>query len=74
MYLWETVKLSPSVIGYFALLVVVGVRAGACPARTCAHLLCNLMRVPAAGQGALLETALVVPESEAGPGSCCIPQ
>lgn len=72
MYLWGTVKLSPSVIGYFALVVVVGVRAGACPARTCAHLLCSLTRVPAAGPGALLETALVVPAGEAGPGSCCI--
>lgn len=45
MYLWETVKLSPSVIGYFALSVV-GVRAGAWPAPYCAHLLCSLTRVP----------------------------
>lgn len=65
MYLWETVKLSPSVIEYFALSVVVGIRAGACPTRTCAHLLCSFTRVPAAGRGALLETALVVPAGAA---------
>lgn len=55
--------LSPSVIGYFALSVVVGVWPGARPApRPCAPLLCSLTRVPATGPGALLETALVVPQ------------
>lgn len=55
--------LSPSVIGYFALSVVVGVWPGARRApRPCAPLLCSLTRVPATGPGALLETALVVPQ------------
>lgn len=74
MYLWETVKLSPSVIGYFALSVVVGVGAGACPAPylcssavqsyVCAH------NCPSSA----VEVALVVPTGEAGSGARRTPQ
>lgn len=67
MYLWATVKLSPSVIGYFASSVVVGVfRAGACLPRACVGLLCGFSHLPAARPGALLETALAVSVGKAG--------